>query len=254
MTRPRVLAPRTDVMMDHTREQRAFAAELKFLVAPDLGDAIRDWARVHLSADPHGTGDHHDAYTTTSLYTDTSAQDVYRKAGSYGRSKYRIRRYGVSDVAFLERKLRTRSLLSKRRTPVPVFEVPRLLESPEALEGWNGAWFARRVAARHLAPVCQVSYDRVARVTQTPYGLARLTVDSGLRARVNTTWGFSDGSLTAVLDARCIVEMKFLVAMPAVFKRALMEFGLEPMTVSKYRLSVEGLGLTRRQVDPMEVA
>lgn len=240
--------------MDHTREQRAFAAELKFLVAPELGDAIRDWARVHLSADPHGTGDHADGYTTTSLYTDTPAQDVYRKAGSYGRSKYRVRRYGASDVAFLERKLRTSSLLSKRRTPVPIFEVARLHEPVEALTGWTGDWFALRVAARHLAPVCQVSYDRVARVTPTPYGLARLTVDSGLRARVNTTWGFSDGPLTAVLDARRIVELKFLVAMPAVFKRAIAEFGLTPMTVSKYRLSVEGLGLVQRQVSPMEVA
>ena len=39
--------------------------------------------------------------------------------------QYRIRRYGDSDVAFLERKLRRQGMLVKRRTQVPLHELER---------------------------------------------------------------------------------------------------------------------------------
>lgn len=226
-----------------TRDRRPYATELKFLVSPSAGDAIRAWARAHLTADPHGAGPHGDAYSTTTLYTDTPDQDVYRRRGSYGRSKYRVRRYGVSDVAFLERKLRTRSLLSKRRSFVPLTELAQLDAGLGELADWPGLWFAGRLAARQLQPVCQVTYDRTARVTSTPYGLARLTVDAHLSARTATRWAFETPESIPVLAEQHIVELKFLVAMPALFKRLIETFGLAPMTVSKYRLSVAGLGL-----------
>ncbi len=230
-------------MHTETRDRRPHATELKFLVTPDVGDAIRAWAREHLTADPHGAGAHGDAYTTTTLYTDTPEQDVYHRKGSYGRSKYRVRRYGVSDVAFLERKLRTRSLLSKRRSIVPLTELARLDDGLSELADWPGLWFATRLAARRLRPVCQVTYDRTARVTSTPYGLARLTVDAHLSARTSDGWAFQSPEYIPVLTDRHIVELKFLVAMPAIFKRLVETFGLAPMAVSKYRLSIAGLGL-----------
>jgi hypothetical protein len=37
---------------------------------------------------------------------------VFHRRGSFGRSKYRIRRYGEAQVGFLERKLKTRGLLT----------------------------------------------------------------------------------------------------------------------------------------------
>lgn len=230
-------------MHTETRDRRPYATELKFLVTPDVGDAVRAWAREHLTADPHGAGVHGDAYSTTTLYTDTPDQDVYRRRGSYGRSKYRVRRYGVSDVAFLERKLRTRSLLSKRRSIVPLRELARLDDGLGELSDWPGLWFASRLAARRLHPICQVTYDRTARVTSTPYGLARLTVDAHLSARAATQWAFEAPEYTPVLQDQQIVELKFLVAMPAIFKRLVETFGLAPTTVSKYRLSVAGLGM-----------
>lgn len=229
-------------MHTDTRDRRPYAAELKFLVTPDLGEAIRAWARVHLTADPHGRGPHNDQYTTTTLYTDTSDQDVFHRRGSYGRSKYRVRRYDSSDVVFLERKLRTKSLLSKRRSIVSIKELARLA-TPTGADEWVGDWFAGRLAARRLTPVCQVTYDRTARVTQTPYGLARLTVDDGLAARSIGEWAYASPDYVPVLAGRHIVELKYIVAMPAVFKGLLETFGLEPETVSKYRLSAAALTL-----------
>ena len=235
-------------MHTDTRDRRPHAAELKFLVSPDVGDAIRTWARAHLTADPHGSGPHADQYTTTTLYTDTPDQDVYHRQGSYGRSKYRVRRYGASDVVFLERKLRTKSLLSKRRSIIPIDALAQLEDtaSPEAT--WVGEWFMGRLAARRLNPVCQVTYSRTARVTQTPYGLARLTVDDGLAARPISRWGYDAPVYEPTLVDHHIVELKYIVAMPAVFKRLVEAFHLEPMTVSKYRLSVAALGVVKEAV------
>lgn len=227
-------------MHTDTRDRRPYAAELKFLVTPDAGEAIRTWARTHLTADPHGRGPHNDQYTTTTLYTDTPDQDVFHRRGSYGRSKYRVRRYDTSDVVFLERKLRTKSLLSKRRSVVRIDALDRLA-LPATEDDWAGAWFAGRLAARRLHPVCQVTYDRTARVTNTPYGLARLTVDAHLSARDVRGWAYEPPDYQPVLLDRQIVELKFIVAMPAVFKGLLETFGLDPEPVSKYRLAAASL-------------
>ena len=92
-----------------------FTSETKFLIDPTIGDALRNWARERLGPDPNGRGPHHDQYGVVSIYFDTDAHDVYQRHGSYGRSKYRIRHYESDKSAFLERKLRTRLFLSKRR-------------------------------------------------------------------------------------------------------------------------------------------
>ncbi len=225
-----------------TRDLRPRAAELKFLLSVEQADAVRRWARHHLAADPHGAGDHGDQYSTTTLYTDTAGYDVAARRGSYARSKYRVRRYGASDLVFLERKLRTSSMLSKRRALIPLVELARLSAADAATAGWPGAWFALRLAARHLQPVCQVRYDRMARVTPTAAGLARLTIDTNVRGQRADDWRFLPPDDIAVLD-RPILELKFLVGLPAVFKQLIETFDLEPARISKYRLAAAALGL-----------
>src|SRR5688572_28698767 len=100
------------------RENREFASEMKFLVSPALAEQIRGWARAQLSPDPYAGGEAGDSYPITSLYFDTEKFDVFHRRGSYGRSKLRVRRYGQGAVVFLERKLKTRGLLTKRRSMV----------------------------------------------------------------------------------------------------------------------------------------
>lgn len=242
-------------MSTEIREQRPFAAEVKFLLTPDQGDAIREWARPRLTADPYGSGEGGDRYTTTSLYCETEAQDVFFRRGSFGRSKYRIRRYATSDMVFLERKLRTKDLLSKRRSLVPIADLAHLGLAPEAWpKTWPGTWFGHRVIARRLGPVCQVAYDRVARLAPTPYGIARLTLDAHVRAWPADRFEFQTGEPHPVVTDRVILEMKFRVEMPAVFKALVEEFRLSPAPVSKYRLSMAALGLAsapvQDEIDP----
>src|ERR687891_555342 len=116
-----------------------FTAEIKFVVDAATGTQIRDWARGRLAPDPYGGGAFADEYRVSSVYFDTKARDVFHRRGSYGRSKYRIRRYHQEPRAFLERKLRTGSRLSKRRTNIELAALPLLAEDA-ALNGDATAW------------------------------------------------------------------------------------------------------------------
>jgi VTC domain len=225
-----------------TRETRHFASEIKFLVDAAVANEIREWARLRLAADPHGSGDAADQYVTTSVYYDTDAFDVARRRGSYGRCKYRVRRYGQSDVVFLERKLRTSQFLSKRRS-IAALDDLELLHDGGSDADWTGRWFQRRVRARELRPVCQVSYLRTARVAVSSTGPARLTIDDALHARVVEHVDFNGAVKTRVLEDAMVVEMKYRVAPPPVFKELARTFNLTPQPVSKYRLSARELGL-----------
>lgn len=224
------------------RENRGQAAEIKFLVSPALAGEIRDWARVHLSPDPNATEAAGDGYQITSLYFDTEAFDVFQRRGSFGRSKYRIRRYGESEVAFLERKLKTRGQLSKRRSTISLGTLERLnAEVPE--RGWAGHWFHRRLSARRLGAICQISYWRTARVALTNYGPMRLTLDYDLRAQPAAGLWFSEAEGRLILPDHVILELKFRAEMPLCFKQLVERFALNSQPISKYRRAVASLGL-----------
>ena len=232
------MSPSTDM-----RENREFASELKFVVNRALAEQIRDWARTRLSPDPNASDGSIDGYHITSLYFDTIQFDAFHRRGSFGRSKYRIRRYGSSEVAFLERKLKTRGLLSKRRSVVNLDELKRLGHiEPE--RGWAGFWYHQRLLARRLNPVCWISYRRTARVAMTGYGPIRLTLDDDIQTLVTNELVF-DGTTEGrrLSETQIIIELKYRCEMPVLFKRLVEEFALNPQPISKYRLAAVALGL-----------
>ena len=231
------------------RENREFASELKFQVPEVLGEEILNWARGRLSPDPNAVSDgDNGGYQITSLYFDTEEFDVYHRRGSFGRSKYRIRRYGPSEVVFLERKLKTRGLVSKRRVAVEVDELTRLQEAePDA--AWSGFWYHQRLLARQLRPICQIAYRRQAWVGITQYGPIRLTLDRRIQTVPINVIEFRNGTDSLSLsDDQFIVEFKFRLGIPVLFKEVMEEFALVPQRLSKYRLAVVALGL----VEPAE--
>lgn len=226
------------------RETRDGARETKFLVLPALAERILEWASSRMAPDAHAGGPSGDEYQTTTIYFDTTDFSVYRREGSYRRSKYRIRRYGSSPTVFLERKLRTASLLSKRRTVVPIGDLGHVARLGTTHPGWAGSWFQERLTARRLDPVCQITYHRHARVGMGPHGPMRLTFDSGIKAQPCHSLRFEPNHGQAVLDGTAIIEMKYCLEPPAMFKELVETFGLSPVAVSKYRLSLEVLGET----------
>ena len=237
--------------MVHSRETRARASETKFLVEPQLAAQIQRWARANLDADPNGTGPFADEYLTSSLYFDTPHLDVLRRHGSYGRAKYRVRRYSGGGFAFLERKLRRPRLVAKRRTKVEL-EALAVLENGQAPADWAGQWFLRRLEARGLRPTCQVSYHRTARGVIDDGGPARLTLDDSIRAHAIDGVRFSDDLGVSIAEPRLILELKFRGYLPAAFKRLIEEFALSPSPASKYRYGMAAIGHT--VADPADSA
>ena len=242
------MSPSTD-----TRENRELATEMKFLVSPALAEQIHTWARQHLSPDPHAGGPAGDGYEITSLYFDTAKFDVFHRRGSFGRSKYRIRRYGEAQVGFLERKLKTRGLLTKRRSIVRLDEL-EFLAADDDNRAWPGRWFHRRMLARALSPTCQISYQRTALVAMTSFGPIRLTMDSGLRALQTTCIQFSNELGSPLLEDQIILELKFRYGMPALFKYHLEEFALTPVPFSKYRFAAAALGFVNAASDTEQIS
>jgi hypothetical protein len=224
----------------NSRETRVLATELKFLVTPAAAREIRAWARAELAADSHGAGTFADEYTISSLYFDTDALDVLHRRGSYGRAKYRVRRYGTTALAFLERKMRTKSLLAKRRTAIALDDL-EVLQDDAPVEGWDGAWFHERIRVRRLQPLVQVGYSRVAREMTGPYGIVRMTVDDELKALPALDCEFLSSTGRPVLHDRAIVEIKYRRALPAKFRTLIDTHRLVPARLSKYRLAQDAL-------------
>jgi hypothetical protein len=231
--------------MTETRETRAFVQEMKFLIAPEQAAAIREWARARMAADPNAGGDGGDQYRVTSLYLDTEDLAVYERRGSYGRSKFRVRRYGESEWIYLERKLKTRNRVGKQRSFVPAAEVA-WLASETTGKGWAGHWFHERVLLRELRPVCQISYLRTARMAMSGTGPVRLTLDEDVTATPVDGYAFvpAEGG-TVLTPERRILELKYRLEVPGLFKELMQEFGLSPQPSSKYRMAVEGLELRK---------
>lgn len=225
------------------RESRAFVQEMKFLVSPEQAEGIREWARANLAPDAHAGGAAGDEYRVTSLYLDTEDMAVFERRGSYGRSKYRVRRYGESDLIFLERKLKTRNRVGKIRSIVGAGELA-LLERAESPKKWAGHWFHQRVQVRGLAPVCQISYSRMARMGVSESGPIRLTVDEDLRATPVQRYAFAAVDAGVVLSPeQRILELKYKAEIPGLFKELMQQFDLRPQPSSKYRLAVAALEL-----------
>jgi hypothetical protein len=225
----------------HVRYINRFTSETKLLVDARLGDDLRAWARQRLGPDPHGGGPFRDQYGVVSLYLDTDARDVFHRRGSYGRSKYRIRHYESDQVAFLERKLRTRLRLTKRRTRIPLDAVGSLqMEDPHPTH--PGYWFLRRVALRRLRPVCVIRYSRTARMAETSEGPVRMTLDASVVAGPTNMITLTAGPTQPLVDGMMILELKYSGVFPHLFKDLVDEFHLTPRPASKYRFAAHALG------------
>ncbi len=109
-----------------TRRDGGQAFEVKFLIDEALAAEVIRWARVRLAPDLHAAAELDGAYSTTSLYTDTTSDDVYLRSPRYKRRKFRVRRYGAENWVFLERKRKSGDKVSKRRDRVPMEELSRL--------------------------------------------------------------------------------------------------------------------------------
>lgn len=220
---------------------REHACELKCLVDARTAAAVRHWVRERMQLDAHLQSGA-ERYLVTSLYFDTPDQAVLMRRGSYGRSKYRVRRYDAADSVFLERKTKTRQLVNKRREQMELEQLTPVLRAPLNGTPGPGGWFRRRLELRQLQPACLISYRRLACVGSSPVGPIRLTLDEALQCWPSATHGFElSGTPLQLLPEQQILELKFLHHLPALFKTLVAQFGLQITSVSKYRLAATAL-------------
>jgi hypothetical protein len=211
---------------------------MKFLLPEALAHEVQGWADQRMLVDPHADPELGKAYRTTTLYLDTAQQDVFHRRGSYRRRKFRIRRYGSEPRVYLERKARSAGRVWKKRCGIAETDLLRLTTSTDP--GWEAFWFHRCLAMRRLMPSCLIRYERTAFVGTTTSGPVRLTLDRHLHCAPTLFWQVQAGQPGfPFLQGKAILELKFTMALPALFKALLHDMRLTPGSVSKYRLGIE---------------
>lgn len=234
------------------------AFELKYQLDPDEAGRIEAWARQHLHPDRNGDGG---KYRITSVYCDTPTLDVFHRSPGFRRSKLRLRRYDDAPRIFLEKKSKRGDRVTKMRTDVDPGELARLpdLMAPttapamsiasmaiaDQADDWAGAWFGQRARRRGLRPTCCVSYRRTAFFGMAGDMPVRLTIDRDMVGTAAGDWSvprIEDGH--ALLPGGLLLELKFHLHLPPLFRDLL---GLLPgqlARASKYRRCVELCGIS----------
>lgn len=210
------------------------AYELKFLVPEATAREVEAWADGRLARDPHADPARGGAYRVTSVYFDTPGFDVLRKSAGFNEQKYRVRRYGAEPTAHLERKSKSGGRVWKVRAAVPLARLAA---------GWPDGWFADEIGGRGLAPVCRVAYDRCAFIGRGPHGGLRLTLDRGVcGVPAADPLPHHLAEATPLLPGQVVVEFKYPVSLPALFKEVIGDLRLAPAGVSKYRRCAAAAG------------
>jgi len=219
------------------------AYEMKFLLDAEQAGRIEDWCARNLQRDPHGDPAMDGAYQTTSLYTDTTRWDVFRKSPGYERRKFRVRRYGDLPYLFVERKSKNRNRVWKKRSVIDN-DTLILLAAPTSPPDWSGRWFHEQLVRRGLRPSCRVTYHRKAWFGTTPDGLPlRVTIDRNIFGVPCNEWLLQPVREGRELFAgQAIIELKYRSALPALFKQVIAAFSLVPSAASKYRRCCETWG------------
>lgn len=221
------------------------AYEIKFLLDEGLATQVEQALQSELRLDPYADPRTGNAYQITSTYLDTPRLDVFHRIGRHRLRKFRLRRYGDATWTYLERKTKRKDQVRKHRSKADLDALP-LLAAPLVLEPWDGAWFHRQVTRWSLRPTCQVTYRRRAYFGESETSPIRLTFDRDLRAKKLQGWIDSPGSAEQdILGDQVICEFKFRGAMPVCFRQVIAELGLAPRGASKYRRSLEALGVAR---------
>lgn len=223
------------------------AYELKFLLDERQARDVEALLAPHVVLDPHHDPALGNAYRITTVYCDTPEFDVFQGIGHHRRRKYRARCYGSDQQVYLERKCKQGERVRKRRTAIPLNELPRLFQSQVRERGeWSGDWFHRQLIRRRLSPICCVQYLRTAYAGSADEGPIRLTFDRGVRGVPTAGWAPEmSGETSGLLTDRVVCEFKFRGALPTLFKSAIHALQLTPGGVSKYRhcmLAVRDMG------------
>lgn len=217
-----------------------WAKEVKFSVTSKQAEAVLNWAASRMVLDVNGqSGD--GSYKISTLYLDTPELDVYNKSKGYRVSKYRVRRYGASDLIYLEQKRKRGCQVTKKRVQANQ-ELLCALASREEVHFEPTKWFLDEVKALRLGPASLISYTRTAFNALVGGETLRLTLDRQIMAKPCSDWRVEPVVQgLEVSPDKWVLEIKFPDLLPQFFQALLVEHKLLQSGFSKYRLSREAL-------------
>lgn len=233
------------------------AFELKYELSQDDVFRMKSWARRHLCPDPHGEDG---CYRVTSVYCDTPTFDIFHRTQGYRGGKLRLRRYGSAPFVFLERKVRKGDQVRKRRVEVAPEDLPKLasyMAGTMAPVEWAAGWFLDKALRKRVIPACRVGYRRTAFFGMAAGQNVRLTIDENLIGVPARDWDaqpLHEG--LELLPGSALLELKFQVSIPELFRGLLPELPVQTGRISKFRRCVQLCGLATaspgREVKPQK--
>jgi hypothetical protein len=213
------------------------AYETKFLLNEEQAREVEGLLHTGLLPDPHSDPALGGMYAITSLACDSPSFGVFFRDEKMKNRKYRVRRYGSSDLLFLECKRSRQGCVRKRRVPSTMAALSAVAVG-EAADASHG-WFVRELREHDLAPVCRVRYLRRALFGSTPEGAIRVTFDRSIRGSLARAWALDPCTEERVLvDGLVVCEFKFHRAMPSPLKKVITQLHLEATGFSKYRTCI----------------
>jgi len=231
------------------------AYEIKFLLDEAGAREVEERLSRSLRPDPYSDPAQGGMYRITSLACDNGAFGVFFRDEGMRNRKYRVRRYGDSDLVYLERKRSRQGKVRKRRCGAVIGDLEAVGSGRSEQAGH--AWFVREVAALEVAPVCRVTYLRRALFGDSAEGAVRVTFDRAIEGVLSRGWEMEGGGeQRGLLAGKVVCEFKFHHAMPSMLKEVVAAMRLVPTGVSKYRACVRafaaelGVDLTR-EVTPV---
>ena len=224
--------------------------EVKYLLDParlqTFQQAVRQWV---VPDEHHGK---HQSYRSYSVYFDSPQLVCFQEKleGFADRFKVRLRRYqpdpgGPTTAWFLEIKWKHEQVIAKDRVQVSEALVRRLLggqvfEDVLGREGLPvGSQVSYLIARHHLQPTLTVLYTRSAYRGVFDRDL-RITYDRALQCSFSAGLDASTAARYLVLPPTLTcLELKFRASLPRWMTRLIQALQLQPLTLSKYALSVE---------------
>ena len=245
--------------------------ELKFRITEPVAAEIKRYLGATLQRDPNGVNHGPAGYPVCSVYLDSKKSCLYGQsiAGERNRFKLRVRVYDAdpNGPAFVEIKRRDSQVIKKQRAKVSRDVAVAILQgAPHSLATAraNGSWsqrdwqamqeFCRLRDGIRASGTTYVSYLRDAYVS--PASLHwRLTFDRGLGAskyRRGEAISIPDDCIPARGHNAVILELKFTDRFPDWMYEVAQLFNLQRISVPKYVMCVDALGVYRANERPSE--
>lgn len=228
--------------------------EYKYVIANSARPHFEAQVKKFMQLDPNCAEAPGSSYQVSSVYFDSPGLSAYhqKQDGVLNRRKFRIRRYGNEGITFLEEKGRRNAYSYKRRLPLPAE-----LADAAASADWRQLLAAEPLVGRApftgflaeglrsaLTAKVRVNYWRRAYIATGGYRF-RVTFDDAITgARMPRP--YDEGVLRQpALRGRTMVEIKFENQVPLWFVRLIEACEMGRVSLSKYCLCAEAVGLVR---------